>query len=343
MTAGFDDSGRGPGAPAFADEAIALFVYATRRDPGPPASEVGAVRSRREQRERARKRPPGPELQAVDDVSADGVPARLYRPAAGDGNGIGGRDAEPADLTAGRGTVVYLHGGYWTIGDLESHDRACRRLAAATGLAVLAVDYRRAPEHPWPAAVDDAVAAVRWAARATRPARLVVAGDSAGGNLATLSCLRLRDGGGPLPDLQVLLYPNTDLTLSQPSVRTFGAGWGLSAEEVAWGAANWVPDPGRRADGAVSPLFEPDLAGCPAALIVTAEFDPLRDEGESYARRLAEAGVAVRARREPGMIHGFLTLDTLSPAAAAAGERVFADLVDLLGEDGNEVEGSDEG
>jgi acetyl esterase len=289
MNAGVDDSGREPGpgpgrrpagAPVFADDEIASFVEAVRRDPGPAAREVGAESLRRAQRERVRVRPPGPELYAVDDVSADGVPARLYRPTGGEG-GTG-----PTDLTGGRGTVVYLHGGHWTIGDLESHDRACRRLAAATGLNVLAVDYRRAPEHPWPAAVDDAVAAVRWAARATRPARLVVAGDSAGGNLATLSCLRLREERGPLPDLQVLLYPNTDLTLSQPSMLAFGTGWGLDAAEVAWGAENWVPDPARRADRAVSPLFQPDLAGCPAALVVTAEFDPLRDEGELYARRL---------------------------------------------------------
>jgi acetyl esterase len=325
MTAAFDDSGEGAGpAPVLADEALAAFVLAVRRDPGPPAGSVAPERLRQAQRDRIRARPPGPALHAVEDVSADGVAARLYRPSAG-----------------ARGTVVYLHGGTWTIGDLESHDRACRRLAAASGLRVLAVDYRRAPEHPWPAAVDDAVTAVRWAARALRPTRLAVAGDSAGGNLAALACLRLRADGGPLPDLQVLLCPNTDLTLSQPSVRAFGTGWTLDAAELAWGAANWVPDPARRADPAVSPLFAPELAGSPAALIVTAEFDPLRDEGEAYARRLAEAGVDVRVRREPGMIHGFLMLDTVSPAAAAAGERVFADLVDLLGEDGNAARGRD--
>lgn len=316
--------------PVFADEALAALIEAERGDPAPSAREVGAARSRRAQRERARRRPKGPELHAVDDVSADGVPARLYRPAP---------EAAGADP---RAVVVFLHGGFWIIGGLESHDRACRRLATATGLAVLAVDYRLAPEHPWPAAVDDAVTALNWAARELRPGRLVVAGDSAGGTVGTLACGRLRAQGGRVPDLQVLLYPNTDLTLSQPSVREFGTGWGLEADEVAWGAESWVPDPARRADPAVSPMFAADLAGSPPALVVTAEFDPLRDEAELYARRLAESGVAVRRRREPGMIHGFLNLDTVSDAAARAAERVFADLRELVGEHGDEGRGEEE-
>jgi acetyl esterase len=228
------------------------------------------------------------------------------------------------------------------VGDLESHDRVCRRLAHATAAAVLAVDFRRAPEHPWPAAVDDAVSATRWAAESL-PGPLVLMGDSAGGALAALVCLRLRDQGDPLPAAQVPAYPNTDLTLAQLSVREFGTGWGLEAANLAYGAESWVPDPARRADPGVSPLYAPELAGLPPAVVVTNAYDPLRDEGEAYAGRLAAAGGTVRHRREPGMIHGFLTLDTVSAAAAEAGERVFADLLAVLGEDEGADEGTDEG
>ncbi|MFE4602226.1 alpha/beta hydrolase [Kitasatospora indigofera] len=310
-----------PTDPSLADAELAAFVAAVRRDPGLPARAVGAAELRRAQRLRVAARPRGPEIPRVEDlvVGPAGVGARLYRPA-----------PEP------RALVVFLHGGMWTIGDLESHDRACRRLAAGTGAAVLSVDHRRAPEHPWPAAVDDGVQAVRWAlaggaAGAGIAGPTLVMGDSSGGNLAALACLRLRDEGGPLPAAQVLAYPNTDLTLSAPSVRSKGTGWGLAADDVAWGAEQWVPDPSRRADPAVSPLYAADLGGLPPAVVVTAEHDPLRDEGDAYAARLAAAGVPVGHRREGGMVHGFLTLDTVSPAAAAAGERLFADVTDLIG------------
>lgn len=303
-----------------ADAQLAACVEQARADPGPAWQDTDPVEIRRGQRERAALRPPGPEMREVRDRTAAGVPSRLYTP-----NGFGEQKA----------TVVFLHGGGFVTGGLESHDRACRRLAHTTGARVLAVDYRLAPEHPWPAAVDDAVAAVRWAA-AELPGPLVLMGDSAGGCLAALTCLRLRDESGPRPAAQVLMYPNTDLTLAQPSMREFGKGWFLDAASLAWCVEAWVPDPALRADPLVSPLFAPDLSGLPAAIVVTCAYDVLRDEGEAYARRLAEAGTPVRHRREPGMIHGFLTLDTVSPAAAAAGDRVFADLRGLLGagEDG---------
>ncbi|MGW3103428.1 alpha/beta hydrolase [Streptomyces sp. NPDC001100] len=304
-----------------ADVELTAFVRAVRQDPGPPARAVGAVELRRAQRRRAEVRPPGPELARVEDltVGSSAVGARLYRPSAADGP-----------------LVVFLHGGMWTIGDLESHDRACRRLALGTGTAVLSVDFRRAPEHPWPAAVDDCVDALRWVAAggvcgAGTAGPVVVMGDSSGGNLAALACLRLRDEGGPLPAAQVLLYPNTDLTLSCPSTRSKATGWGLTTDDVAWGAEQWVPDPSRRADPEVSPLHAADLRGLPPAVVVTAEHDPLRDEGDAYAARLADADVPVSHRVEAGMVHGFLTLDTLSPAAATAGERVFTDVTDMLG------------
>ncbi|MER6304663.1 alpha/beta hydrolase [Streptomyces sp. NPDC001657] len=312
-----------PMDPSFADPELTAFIEAVRQDPGPPARAVGAVELRRAQRLRAEARPPGPEIAHVEDLtvgSAAAVGARLYRPSVAFGP-----------------LVVFLHGGMWTIGDLESHDRVCRRLALRTGAAVLSVDFRRAPEHPWPAAVDDCVDVLRWATaggdsqvRVGIDGPIVVMGDSSGGNLAALACLRLRDEGGPLPAAQVLAYPNTDLTLSCPSARSKAMGWGLTVDDVAWGAEQWVPDPSRRADPGVSPLYAADLGGLPPAVVVTAEHDPLRDEGDAYAARLADANVPVRHRCEAGMVHGFLTLDTLSPAAAQAGDRLFADVADLL-------------
>jgi acetyl esterase len=230
--------------------------------------------------------------------------------------------------------LVYFHGGGWTLGDLESHDRTCRRLARHADVAVLAVAYRRAPESVWPAALDDALAAYEWA-HAHAPtlvgsAAVGVAGDSAGGNLATLLCLRLRDAGEPQPVAQLLAYPNTDLTFSSPSVITEGAGWGLQADDALWFAEQWVPDPAQRSHPRVSPLHEPDLSGLASAVVVTAEHDPLHDEGDAYASRLMAAGVATTHRCEVGMVHGFLSLDLVSPAAAAAAGRYFDDVAHAL-------------
>ncbi|MEO3746882.1 alpha/beta hydrolase [Plantactinospora sp. B5E13] len=305
-----------------ADAELAAFVAASRAATGPSARELGPLAVRRAQRRRVQAGPTGPEPAVVEQLNTPvGVPVRLYRP---------GRRPRPL--------VVFAHGGMWTIGDLDSHDRACRRLCVEADVAVLAVDFRRAPEHPWPAAVDDVVEVLRWAFAhaddlAVADGRISVAGDSAGGNLAALACLRLRADGGPLPTAQILVYPNTDLTLSLPSVTEKAVGWGISVDDIAWGAELWVPEPGRRADPAVSPLHAPDLGGLPPALVVTAEHDPLRDEGEAYAARLAAAGVPVRHRREPGLLHGFLTLDAVSPAAARAGQRIFADIAELVGGD----------
>ncbi|MGW1989297.1 alpha/beta hydrolase [Embleya sp. NPDC001921] len=318
-----DDALRGLADGGLADRELADYVAAERRAGGPTVGEIGAVGLRRRQRERLAGRSVGPEVAEVRDVVADGVPvppilARLYRPTL---------DALPL--------LVYLHGGMWTIGGLESHDRLCRRLALAARTSVLAVDYRLAPEHPWPAGLDDAVAAFRWAAEHVRdlsgaagpPA---IAGDSSGGHLAALTCLRTRDEGGPSPAAQILAFPNTDLTLSRPSTRDKARGWGLTTDAVAWGVANLVPDAARRADPSVSPLFAADLSGLPPAVVVTAEHDPLRDEGDEYADRLAAAGVRVLHRREPGMIHGFLTMDHIAASAASAGDRLFADVAAAL-------------
>ena len=293
------------------DPGLAAWLRELNAAAGPPARERGVAALRR-----PRERPRGPELPRVCDLVIPGsppLPVRLYRA-----------------VMAPRPLVVFLHGGMWLLGDLDTHDRTCRRLARGAGVAVLAVDHRRAPEHPWPAAVDDAVRAVRWAAE-HGGTDVAVAGDSSGGNLAALACLRLRDAGEPLPAAQVLICPNTDLTLGRPSVRTKGHGWGLDVDDLAWAVELWVRPPLTPADPRVSPLHAPDLSGLPPAVVVTAEHDPLRDEGDAFAARLATAGVAVRHRCETGLVHGFIQgLDRVSPVAAAAAERLYADVRAVL-------------
>ena len=303
-----------------ADAELEAFLDAFNAAPAPPAAFVGPVGLRSGAHERALARPPGPRMAGVHDLVVPGGPAaRLYRPTG----------SEPA-------LVVWFHGGGWVIGDLETHDRACRRLAARSGLAVLAVEYRLAPEHPWPAAVDDAVATVRWAR--SRPqvlgpvvSRLAVAGDSAGGTVAALACLRLRSADrAAMPDAQVLVYANTDLAATGGSLDSEAHGYGLDREGIEWFYDQYVPEQALRADPRVSPLREPDLSGLPAAVVVTCEHDPLRDQGEAYSRRLEEAGTPVTLRREAGMVHNFLLWDLASPACAAAGDRVADDVRRLL-------------
>ena len=254
---------------------------------------------------RAASRPRGPEVAEVrDEAGPGGLRLRRYRPA-----------AEP------RPVVVFAHGGGFFLGDLDTHDALCRRMALAVDVEVLAVDYRRAPETPWPGAVDDVAAALRWA----RP--VAVAGDSAGGFLAAAACLVLRDAGELLPAAQVLACPNTDLTLGSPSMVSEGTGYSLDAAFVGLAARVWTPDPADRA--VASPLHAADLAGMPAAVVVTAEHDPLRDEGDAYAARLAAAGVPVRQWREAGLEHGFV--QDADPVSLAATDRLFADVRVVLG------------
>lgn len=295
----------------FADEQLAAYVAHSSAS----VAELDVARLRAASAQRAQARAPGPEMRLVRDQKVGELAVRLYRPL-----------QEPTPL------VVYLHGGGWTVGSLDSYDRVCRRLADGSGLSVLAVDYRLAPEHPWPASVDDTVSVLLWVASAPvelgeQPGAVAVAGDSAGGTLAALACLRLRDEHpAALPDLQVLVYANADLTGAQPSMRERATGFGLDAETARWFARQWVPDERRWSDPRVSPLHAPDLTGLPAALIVSAEHDPLRDESETYAGRLRQAGVEVELRRELGLIHNFMLLDEISPACAAAADRVAADL-----------------
>lgn len=304
-----------------ADAALTAFIADFNGLQLPPASATGAAAMRAAAEGRAAARPKGPEMHAVLDVSVPPLdrPARLYRPTA-----------------AASALVLYLHGGGWVIGDLETHDRACRRLAASSGVSVLALDYRRAPEHPWPAAVDDAVAALRWIAShpvelEVTPRAVAIAGDSAGGTTAALACLRIRDEAPEAaPHAQLLIYANTDLSNSGASMHEQGHGYGLDVADIEWFNAQWVPNRAMLTDPRVSPLYGPDLAGLPAAIVITCEHDPLRDQAEAYAERLRRAGVRTTARREPGMVHNFVLWDTISPACAAAADRVAADLAAAL-------------
>ncbi len=237
------------------------------------------------------------------------IPARLYvPPAAGEG---------PLPL------LLYFHGGGWVIGDLETHDSPCRFIAAHSGAQVLAVDYRLAPEHPFPAAAEDAFAAYAWAsANAARlgaePARIAVGGDSAGGNLAAVACLMARDAGATLPAMQMLIYPVTDTGRELPSRRTFREGFLLTSRDMAYYEDRYLPPGTDRGDPRVSVLQAGELSGLPPAYVATAGFDPLRDEGDAYAQRLREAGVPVALHRHPGLVHTFVNLTAISPTARAA-------------------------
>lgn len=219
--------------------------------------------------------------------------------------------------------VVFFHGGGFVLCGLDSHDRLCRALTAGSGAIVVSVDYRLAPEHPFPAAVEDARAAVAWASRNAAalggdPARLAVAGDSAGGALAASTCLHARDRGGPDVAFQLLIYPVTDAAQDTASYRDHAEGGFLTAAHMKWFWEQYLSDPAQAADPDASPLRADDLSGLPPACVLTAECDPLRDEGEAYAARLAEAGVPVESRRFEGAFHGFASLDHVLPVAAEA-------------------------
>ena len=249
---------------------------------------------------------------------AGDIPVRIYRPQSD--------QALPV--------VVYFHGGGWVVGDIASHDTTCQRLAAGVPALVVSVDYRLAPEHRFPAAVVDCDAATAWvSAHAAElggdPTRLAVAGDSAGGNLAAVVARHARDAGGPPIAFELLIYPATDLTGSFPSHTENGAGYLLDADTMRWFIDHYIDDEDRRHPDA-SPLFADDLSGLPPALVLTAEFDPLRDEGEAYAERLRQAGVTVTASRYDGMIHGFYGLDSVFDASKRATAETLAALRDAL-------------
>jgi acetyl esterase len=212
--------------------------------------------------------------------------------------------------------LIYFHGGGWVVGDLDTHDGSCRLLARETGAVVMAVDYRLAPEHRFPAAVDDALAAFRWAAAnprelACRAGAVAVMGDSAGGTLAAVVCQQARDLGGPMPVAQGLVYPGTDLRMMTRSMDAYAHGFYLTREDIAWFQDQYLPDAQARLDPRASPLLAEDLAGLPPAHIWTAGFDPLRDEGRAYADRLAASGVLARYRCLDDQVHGFFGMGVL--------------------------------
>ncbi|MFB6549625.1 alpha/beta hydrolase [Streptomyces sp. NPDC056405] len=246
----------------------------------------------------------------VSDEDADGVPVRVYH----------------GSVHEGAPVVVFCHGGGFVLCDLDSHDGFCRAMADATGAVVVSVDYRRAPEHPFPAAPEDAYTALLWAARAYPGRRIGVAGDSAGANLATVLTLLSRDRGGPALGFQALYYPMLDPTRARPSHRENGQGYFLTSDHLRWYWDAYLPDPADRADPYAAPPAGADLTGLPPAYVVTAGLDPLRDEGLAYARALVAARVPVEAHHYAGMFHGFLSMATALPEVATARETAFAAL-----------------
>jgi acetyl esterase len=217
----------------------------------------------------------------------------------------------PLDSPAG--VIVYYHGGGWVIGTLDEFDTVARKLAERTSCAVVLVDYRLAPEHRYPTAADDSYAALEWVSAhmndiAGPDVPLMVAGDSAGGNLAAVMAVRARDRNGPSLDLQVLIYPVTDADFERPTYVDPENQLLLTRDAMIWFWDHYVPDASRRSEPDASPLQTPDLSGLPPAVVLTAEYDPLRDEGEAYAERLEQAGVAVDFKRHERQTHAFFTL-----------------------------------
>jgi acetyl esterase len=255
--------------------------------------------------------PPSPEVSEVKLlVIANAIALRAYRPA-----GVPGGEALPA--------LVYFHGGGWTIGDLDTHDVLCRQLSNGGRCAVFSVDYRLAPEHPFPAAVEDCVAATRWiAAQASAlcidPARIAVGGDSAGGNLAAVVALDVRDTGGPGLCFQLLIYPATDQSCGFASHERNGDGYLLTRHSIAYFRGHYLPREDEWLDWRASPLLAKSLTALPSAFVLTAGFDPLIDEGRAYAERLAKENVEVAYREYPDMIHGFILFGGVLETANAA-------------------------
>jgi acetyl esterase len=235
------------------------------------------------------------------------IPVRVYRPT----------------LDRNLPALVYFHGGGFVICNLDTHDRLCRNLANASGSVVVSVDYRLAPEHKFPAAADDAYAATRYVAEhaaefGVDPNRIAVGGDSAGGNLATVVALMARERGGPSLKFQLLIYPVVDFDDNSPSMREYEHGYFLTRESMEWFTESYVGSQGDPRSPYASPWYASDLRGLPAAMVITGECDPLRDQGEAYGRRLQEAGVAVVIKRYDGMIHPFISLSGIIDAGRVA-------------------------
>jgi acetyl esterase len=298
----------------------AAAVYRAFQEAGRPPYETVSPAEARELYLKGRfvSNPEPPELASVEPLTipspAGPIPARIYTPT---------KLRKANGLAPG---LVFFHGGGWVIGDLDSHDVVCRKLADEGELMVVSVDYRLAPEHKFPAAVDDAIASTRWIAENARQlgidaARLMVGGDSAGGNLAAVVAISARDGNGPDIAGQVLIYPATDFAMTHPSHREPETSILLTHSVIPWFRDHYLNGAADVHDWRASPARATTLIGLPPAYVLTAGADPLRDEGDEYARRLKEAGVAVTYRTFPGQFHGFFTMGKLlQQANVAAGE-----------------------
>jgi acetyl esterase len=268
--------------------------------------------------------PQPPEVGSVGLRVANGrVALREYRP-----SGMREDEALPA--------LVYLHGGGWTIGDLDTHDVLCRQFAQGAGCAVYSVEYRLAPEDPFPAAVEDAIAATRWIAAQAEtlridPARIAVGGDSAGGNLATVVALDARDQGGPALCFQLLIYPATDQRCGFPSHARNGEGYLLTRKSIDYFRGHYLPRAQDWTDWRASPLLAKSLEALPPAFVLTAGFDPLLDEGRAYAARLAKENVQVAYREYSDMIHGFILFGGVVETANEAVAECCARLREAFG------------
>jgi acetyl esterase len=263
----------------------------------------------------------GPRLQLprVESLTIPGpagaIPARLYVPSEHAG--------DPRPL------IVFFHGGGWVIGDLDTHDPVCRFLAVHSGAAVLSIEYRLAPEHPFPAAVEDAMAAFRWAAGgpselSSDPAKIAVCGDSAGANLSAAVSILTREEAGARPALQALLYPVTDAVGGQESRQLFAEGFLLTAYDMEWFEGHYLQGTNADEDPRASVLRVEDVRNLPPAYVSTAGLDPLRDEAELYAERMRDAGNRVALRRHPSLIHGFANLTAISRSSRLAMHELAA-------------------
>ena len=285
----------------------------------PPTEQMTPAEARDSMRARTAALGPVEDVARIEDhrvpVVGGEVIVRCYTP--------GGAGPFPA--------YVYFHGGGWVIGDIETHDGICRSLANASGSVVASVDYRLAPEHKYPVAAEDAFAATRWVVREAGRLgidgqRLAVGGDSAGGNLAAAVSLMSRDRGGPPIALQVLVYPVTQYGFDTRSYREYADGYLLTRASMQWFWNHYLSRPEDGAQPYASPLAAATLTGLPPALVITAEYDPLCDEGEAFGAKLREAGVPVTITRYPGMIHGFLRMINMVDKARAARDEIAAAL-----------------
>ncbi|HVM96979.1 MAG TPA: alpha/beta hydrolase [Candidatus Acidoferrales bacterium] len=292
-----------PQAKAFLDQIAAMG--------GPALNEVPVEIARTASDAMAQWAGPGPDVARVENRKIPGsngdIPIRIYTPG----------------TEAGYPVLVFFHGGGWVIGSLESHDAICRTLANQASCIVVSVDYRLAPEHKFPAAAEDSYTATRWVAAhaasfAGDPQRIAVGGDSAGGNLAAVVAQLAQQRGGPPLVLQLLVYPATDANRDTPSYHDNGDGYLLTRPMMDWFFDHYMTGDSDKADPRLSPLRAASLQGLPPALVITAEFDPLRDEGERYAERLRQAGVPVQLSRYDGMIHGFFGMSSMIDKAKLA-------------------------